>query len=156
VQHAKLGVGGGDIGKTHFDAKGGSANPSGLAACQNFQPRLRIAVALSKAACGGMLSTTPHQSQTNVCNGDCAPKLGLVRLNRMARPQNGQYGCGASVSIGLVVGPRWLTESKRDRPKAGILDVPLGSALVTESFLIAIAVLFDSCMLARSSQLKMP
>jgi hypothetical protein len=92
-----------------------------------FQPRLKSGAALSKVPCGGMLSTTPHQSQANVCRGACAPKLGLVRLNRMANPQNGQWGCGESKSMQPIGRPRWLTESKRDRSEPGVLIEPAGS-----------------------------
>ena len=68
----------------------------------------------------------------------------------------GSRGAVRRCPYGLVVGRDWLTESKRDRSKAGILDAPARRAFVTESFLIAIAVLFDSFMLGRSSELKMP
>ncbi len=72
------------------------------------QPRPNADAAISKtSACGEMLSATPHQLQSKVCNVDCAP----MPLNCMGKPQNGQWGCGASVSMRPTRRPRRLTES---------------------------------------------
>lgn len=57
---------------------------------------------------------TWHPLQSKVCNAKCAPKLGTDGLNCMGVPQNGQRGCGASVSMHWLIAPEWLMKSKFD------------------------------------------
>jgi len=62
------------------------------------------------SACGGMLSTTRQPLQSKVCNVDCS-----LNLNRMGKPQKGQRGRGASMSMRLVVKSKALIDGK-DEP----------------------------------------
>ena len=72
------------------------------------QPRASACAAISKtSACGGMLSTTRHPLQSKVCSVECS-----LNLKRMGKPQKGQRGRGASMSIRLVVKSKALIDSK--------------------------------------------
>jgi len=50
------------------------------------------------------LRTTPHQLQSKLGKTEPKPSFEGGRLNRIGKPQNGQWGCGASASMRRVIG----------------------------------------------------
>jgi hypothetical protein len=70
---------------------------------------LRLTISKT-SAWGGTVRMTWHLLQSKVCNAECAPKLGADRLNSIGMPQNGQRGCGASVSMALADSARVVNE----------------------------------------------
>jgi hypothetical protein len=72
--------------KSDFCVQSGAAGADVVASCKT-------------SARGETLSTTPHQLHSKL--GKTEPRLsfGTVRLKCIGKPQNGQWGCGESVSM---------------------------------------------------------
>jgi hypothetical protein len=72
--------------------------------------------AISKtSAPGGMVRITWHPLQSKVCNAENVRRNWEPNgLNCIGIPQNGQRGCGASVSMHWLIAPEWLMKGKFD------------------------------------------
>jgi hypothetical protein len=85
-------------------------------AAKAHQSRANIGSAISQPpACGELFSAAWQPLQSKVCNVDS-----WLNLNRMGKPQKGQRGRGASMSMRLVVKSDSLIDGK-DEPHRGTL-----------------------------------